>query len=44
VAVTGYCQDADRLLAEEAGFDAHVPKPASRDDLLSALYAERARA
>jgi DNA-binding response OmpR family regulator len=44
VAVTGYCQDADRVLAEEAGFDAHVPKPASRTDLLAALYAERARA
>lgn len=38
VAVTGYCQDTDRVAAREAGFDVHVPKPASRTALLAALF------
>jgi DNA-binding response OmpR family regulator len=38
VAVTGYCQEVDRVAARDAGFDAHVPKPASRSELLAALH------
>ena len=37
VAVTGYTQDADRVAAVNAGFDAHVSKPARTRDLLDAL-------
>jgi signal transduction histidine kinase len=33
VAVTGYGADEDRLRAEEAGFDAHLVKPADPDTL-----------
>ena len=29
VAVTGYGQDADRELAQQAGFDRHITKPIS---------------
>ncbi len=37
VAVTGYVAEADRRAAAEAGFDAHVAKPASARDLLAAI-------
>jgi signal transduction histidine kinase len=37
VAMTGYGQDADRRAAFEAGFDAHVTKPATADVILDAL-------
>lgn len=37
VALTGYGQDQDRRLALEAGFEAHLVKPASLDKLLQAL-------
>jgi signal transduction histidine kinase/DNA-binding response OmpR family regulator len=37
VAVTGYGQDADRIRALEAGFDAHLVKPVSLDALEQAL-------
>ena len=39
VAVTGYCMDSDRMDALAAGFDAHVIKPASIDELIGALTA-----
>lgn len=37
VAVTGYGQNRDRRLAAEAGFDYHLTKPASQDDLRALL-------
>lgn len=37
VAMTGFGQEADRLRALEAGFDAHVVKPVSADVLLQVL-------
>jgi CheY-like chemotaxis protein len=37
VAMTGFGQDADRRRALEAGFDAHIVKPADLDVLLDAL-------
>jgi CheY-like chemotaxis protein len=37
VAVTGYGQESDALRARAAGFDAHVPKPMGKEDLLEAL-------
>jgi signal transduction histidine kinase len=37
VALTGYGQDEDKRLAREAGFDAHLTKPADLDDLLALL-------
>lgn len=37
VAMTGYGQDADRAAAFDAGFDAHVTKPASTETILGAL-------
>jgi CheY-like chemotaxis protein len=37
VAVTGYGQDSDRHRARDAGFDDHLVKPASADDLRRAL-------
>jgi PAS domain S-box-containing protein len=37
VAVSGYAQPEDRRRAKEAGFDAHVSKPASLDELLRAM-------
>lgn len=40
LAVTGYGQEADRLRALEAGFDAHVTKPPDLELLSKALYAE----
>jgi len=33
VALTGYGQEEDRRRAEEAGFDAHMVKPADLDAL-----------
>ncbi len=37
VALTGYGQDADRQRAIDAGFDAHIVKPANIKDLISVL-------
>ncbi|HXI59781.1 MAG TPA: ATP-binding protein, partial [Polyangia bacterium] len=37
IAVTGYGQDSDRRRAREAGFDAHVVKPVSLDELTRAM-------
>jgi CheY-like chemotaxis protein len=37
VAVTGWGQESDRLRAHDAGFDAHLTKPAEPDDILAAL-------
>jgi CheY-like chemotaxis protein len=37
VALTGYGQAADRQRARDAGFDVHVTKPASVEDVLRAL-------
>ena len=46
VAVTGWSQAEDKRQAEEAGFDGHLAKPASRDalDPMIALAQERQRA
>jgi signal transduction histidine kinase len=38
IAMTGYGQASDRATAFEAGFDAHIVKPASADKILRALY------
>ena len=38
IAMTGYGQASDRATAFEAGFDAHIVKPASADMILRALY------
>jgi CheY-like chemotaxis protein len=38
IAMTGYGQAADRATALQAGFDAHIVKPASADKIMSALY------
>ena len=38
IAVTGYCQESDRVAARAAGFDAHVSKPATTRDLLAAIH------
>jgi len=40
IALTGYAQPEDRAHALEAGFDAHIPKPASPDALLAVLARE----
>ncbi len=40
IAMTGYGQATDKAAALEAGFDAHIVKPASADKIMSALYAE----
>jgi two-component system, sensor histidine kinase len=37
IALTGYGQESDRLKAREAGFDAHLAKPAGMDELMDAL-------
>jgi CheY-like chemotaxis protein len=37
VALTGYGQSSDRQRTLEAGFDAHVTKPATVEDVLAAL-------
>jgi signal transduction histidine kinase len=38
IAMTGYGQASDRATAFDAGFDAHIVKPASADKILRALY------
>ena len=38
IAMTGYGQAADRSAAMQAGFDAHIVKPASADKIMRALY------
>ena len=38
IAMTGYGQSADRVHALQAGFDAHIVKPASADKIMRALY------
>jgi signal transduction histidine kinase len=38
IAMTGYGQASDRAHAIEAGFDAHIVKPASADKIMRALY------
>jgi len=38
IAMTGYGQAADKARALEAGFDAHIVKPASADKIMRALY------
>ena len=38
IAMTGYGQAADKLAAKQAGFDAHIVKPASADKIMRALY------
>ena len=38
IALTGYGQEADRLAAVEAGFDAHIIKPADIDALLKLIH------
>jgi len=46
VAMTGWGQAADKALAEAAGFDAHLTKPAPPDELCAVLdrwAAERVR-
>ncbi len=37
IAITGYAQPEDRERAAEAGFDAHLAKPPSLDELASLL-------
>lgn len=39
IALTGYGQESDRVKAREAGFDAHLAKPAGMDELMDALFA-----
>jgi len=43
VAMTGYGQPDDRIRAFEAGFDEHVVKPVSVEDLAAAMERARAR-
>jgi signal transduction histidine kinase len=38
IAMTGYGQASDRATALQAGFDAHIVKPASADKIMRALY------
>src|SRR5207237_5976817 len=38
IAMTGHGQAADRATAFQAGFDAHIVKPASADKIMRALY------
>lgn len=38
VAVTGWGQDSDLEMTKKAGFDAHLVKPATLDDIKAALY------
>ncbi len=40
IAMTGYGQASDRQNAFDAGFDAHIVKPASADKILRALYGD----
>jgi len=39
VALTGYGQSEDRRRTQEAGFNVHITKPATVDDVLAALAA-----
>ena len=39
IAVTGWGQDGDRARAQDAGFDAHLTKPADPDVVLAAVGA-----
>jgi len=41
VAVTGYASDSDRERAYQAGFDAHLAKPAEAADILALVNAAR---
>ncbi len=41
VALTGYGQEEDRLRSRQAGFDEHLVKPASIDDLQRVLAMTR---
>jgi two-component system CheB/CheR fusion protein len=43
IAVTGWGQDHDRLLSEEAGFDAHLVKPIDHQALIKLLTAPAAQ-
>ncbi len=38
IAMTGYGQAADKATAIDAGFDAHIVKPASADKIMRAIY------
>jgi two-component system, sensor histidine kinase len=38
IAMTGYGQASDRVTALQAGFDAHIVKPASADKIMRAIY------
>ncbi len=40
IAMTGYGQAADRATALQAGFDAHIVKPASADTIMRALFGQ----
>ncbi|HEX5064222.1 MAG TPA: response regulator [Kofleriaceae bacterium] len=40
IAMTGYGQAADRATALQAGFDAHIVKPASADKIMRALFGQ----
>jgi CheY-like chemotaxis protein len=43
VAITGYAADSDRKAALEAGFDAHMPKPADAGKLEQFLIKRRTK-
>ena len=43
VAVTGYGTAGDRRRSEDAGFDAHVTKPVSAEELVEILRLQRGR-
>ena len=40
IAMTGYGQASDRAAALQAGFDAHIVKPASADKIMRALFGQ----
>ncbi len=40
IAMTGYGQATDKAAAIDAGFDAHIVKPASADKIMRALYGD----
>lgn len=44
IAISGYAQESDRVLAREAGFDHHFAKPVDFDALAALLAATNARA